>query len=133
MRVVLDTNVLISALISRDGMPGQVLNAWIDGRFILILSSFILEEFFRISVYKIKFNEGKILRLINFLKQSSELVEPVQLEAGQADANDWTILGTAIAGSADYLVTGDVKLLNIKYFHRIQIIGPAEFLRILIR
>jgi uncharacterized protein len=135
MRVVLDTGILIAALITADTPPDQVYQAWRKKRFTLVTSAWQLEEFRRASRYE---RVKKFLKpteagyLVNGLKRhATVLTELPQVDLSR-DAQDNPVLAMAIAGKADYLVTGDRRgLLSLKRVGATRIVTAAEFLRTL--
>ena len=131
MRVVLDTNILLSALISPHGSPDTIYRAWIAGRFELLTSTTQLEELRRASRYP-KFKDvlqpHRVGTMINNIKNAVMLIElPPKHEL--ADPNDAFLLSMAEAGQADYLVTGDHRagLLQRKHIGRTLILTPKAF------
>lgn len=131
MRVVLDTNVLLSALISPHGAPALIYRAWRAARFRLVTSLAQLDELRRASRYA-KFKS--ILRphlvgtMINNMRHAivlERLVVSVEVD----DPNDAFLLAMALAGDADYLVTGDRRagLLQRGSFGRTRIVRPSVF------
>lgn len=131
MRVVLDTNVLLSALISPHGSPDAIYRAWIAGRFDLVTSSAQLEELRRASRYP-KFKDvlqpHRVGTMINNMKNAVILSE-LPADYDLADPNDAFLLSMAEAGIADYLVTGDHRagLLQRKHIGRTLILTPKAF------
>ena len=133
MRIVLDTNVLISALAFPDSKPDQVLSRVRRGEVTLFLSSFILAELDRILQEKFHFTgraAAQRVRLICSFAQLVESTERVSIITTKDDDN--RILECALAAQADYLVTGDKKhLLPLKTHRNIKIVSPAQFLELL--
>jgi len=131
MRVVLDTNILFSALISPHGGPGQIYRAWRADRFEVVTSRVQLDEIRNASRYP-KFRSvlqpAKVGSLINNLRRSVVL-ETLPSEIEATDPHDSFLLGMALAGSADYLVTGDRRagLLERKNIARTRILTPTRF------
>ena len=133
MKVVLDTNVLLSGLMFQDGAPGRVVAAWRQARFELVISVPQLAEIGRALAYP------KIRRLLGwddqrieqFIRQLYIRARIVDLDATSvevpADPDDVPILATLVAAKADVLVTGDGDLLALRERHAIQ--TPAEFVR----
>ena len=131
MRVILDTNILLSALISPHGRPDEIYRAWRAGRFHLVTSVTQLDELRRASRYprlKAALQPHLVGAKINNLQRAIVLDE---LQGGieAADPNDAFLLAMAIAGDADYLVTGDVRagLLQRGNIGRTRIVTPAAF------
>lgn len=134
MRVILDTNVLLGALISPHGVSDRIYRAWRAGRFELATSRAQLDELRRASRYpKLKaiLPAHRVGALINHL-QGARLLEPLPaLPAGidASDPNDTFLLAMALAADADYLVTGDRRagLLQRGSISRTRIVTPAVF------
>jgi len=133
VKVVLDTNVLLSGLMFPDGAPGRVVAAWREARFDLIVSIHQLAEIGRALAYP------KIRRILNwddrrieqFIRQLYIRVQIVDLDGISvqvpADQDDVPILATLVATKADVLITGDGDLLALR--GRYAILTPAEFVR----
>ena len=133
MRVVLDTNVLLSGIAYPASIPGKIMGAWRHGSIDVVLSDFILKEIHRV-LPRLKNRHGLTTSEINDLVDSlallADTVEPeAGLEAALRDANDQTVLGTLLAArsasGASYLVTGDKDLLALA--DRYPVITPARF------
>lgn len=137
VRVVLDTNVIVSALLSPRGTPGRILERLLDGAFELILSPSLLEELKRSLGYpRVK----RYLRLSadeveTLLAQLETIGDPVQgvveLSAELWDRKDLPVLAAAVEGRAEYVVTGDNDLLVLEQFEGIAIVPPKAFLEVL--
>ena len=129
MRVVLDTNVIISAL----NFPGNerlVLELALRGRFQFYLSVFILEEVAGVLVRKFGWDEERTARAIGTLETAATVIEPPPseevIEGGHADNR---VLECAVAASADYLVTGDRRhLLPLQEHLGTRILNAPSFL-----
>lgn len=134
MRVVLDSNVLLSALISPHSPPQLIYSAWRKGRFELITCDQQIEEIRRASRYS-KFQHilqgHRVGALINNLQRTTQLDLPAQTETTARDPDDAFLLALAEAGDADALVTGDHRagLLELGSYRRARIVTPAEFLQ----
>lgn len=133
LRVVLDTNVLLSGIAYPASVPGKLVAAWRHGELDLVLSDYILDELRRV-LPKLAHRHGlgatEIDDLVDALAIQAELVEPEAIDEPElADANDQPVLGTLIAalhgGQAQALVTGDKALLALS--DRYPIRNPAEF------
>lgn len=117
MRAILDPNVIISALLSRDGTPARVLRAWLEGRFELIVSPLLLQELERALAYpklaeRIKADEA--IALIDWLRREAILVDdPAEPPTSRSeDPGDDYLLALAEAERAA-LVSGDRHLLAL--------------------
>jgi uncharacterized protein len=131
MRVVLDTNILLSALISPHGVPDTIYRAWRAGRFEVVTSRIQLDEIRRASRYpKLQaiLQPAKVGVMINNL-QRAEVLEHLTMDVEANDPNDSFLLAMALAGDADYLVTGDRRagLLELGHIERTRIVTPAAF------
>ncbi|MBE0623175.1 MAG: putative toxin-antitoxin system toxin component, PIN family [Burkholderiales bacterium] len=133
MKVVLDTNVLLSGLMSPEGTPGRIVAAWIKARFEVALSLDQLAEIGRVLEYpkirrKLGWNDESIELFIKQLYIRAEVVElgPTTVDVPR-DSGDVPILATLAAAKADVLVTGDGDLLALRDKYSIE--TPAEFVR----
>ena len=129
IRVVVDTNVFVSGIFWK-GAPMQVLDAWIGGKFKLIVTSEILLEYERVLESlgkKAKFsNYDRILELV---KLNAEMANPVAFARPICrDKDDDKFLAAALGGSAQYIVTGDDDLLVLNGHQNLQIMKAKEFL-----
>lgn len=138
MRAVLDTNVVISATLIRDGIEDRILRAWQRGAFDVVLSPQILDEMGRALSYE-KFRkarwmaEEKMVALLQSLAQESLLVPgKVRVEVSR-DPEENKFLEAAIEARAQYVVTGDKDLLDLKIYRHVRIVRPAAFLKIVRR
>lgn len=133
MRVVLDTNILFSALISPHGFPDAIYRAWRAARFEVVTSRTQLDEIRRASRYP-KFQAvlqpAQVGVMVNNL-QRAVILERLTIEAETDDPDDAFLLAMATAGNADYLVTGDRRagLLQRGHIERTRIVTPAVFCR----
>lgn len=134
MRAVLDTNVLLSALLSPHGWPDVIYRAWQKDRFDLVTSSAQIDELRRASRYE-KFKDvlqpHRIGTMVNNMRDSIMLdALPLLQESIEVnDPNDTFLLKMALAGEADYLVTGEHRagLLQRGSYGRTRIVTPATF------
>lgn len=112
MRVVLDTGILIAALITSDTPPAMIYQAWRKKRFELITSEWQLDEFRRVSRYS---RLRRFLRpveagnLVHGLRRQATVLENLPTVELSPDPDDNPILAMAKASQAQYLVTGDKK------------------------
>ncbi len=131
MRVVLDSNVLFSALISPHGAPDKIYRAWRHNRFELITSQTQLEEIRRASRYpKLKklLQPARVGTMINNL-QRAIVLDHLLIDQESSDPDDAFLIAMILAGEADYLVTGDHRagLLQQVNIGRTRIITPIDF------
>ncbi len=128
LRVVLDTNVLVSGFAYLKGIPGRILDAWQHGAISVVLSRNILDEFVRVlpRLKRVTLSATEIRDLDDGLMLLAETVEPdAELDESLRDQADQAILGTLRVANADYLVTGDKDLLALA--EQYAIVTPAEF------
>ena len=128
MKVVFDTNVLVSAFVA-EGVCSKLLGRARRRQFQLITCPFILKELEAVLLKKLsatKAETGQLLRII--AEAISALVQPAQpVSRICRDPDDDHILSCAIAASADYLVTGDADLLDLREFRGTRIVAPRDF------
>jgi putative PIN family toxin of toxin-antitoxin system len=129
LRAVLDTNVLVSALIT-DGKARDLLKKAIAKKYRLVTSSLILNELAAVLCRpKFKTSKKKIDQIISLLKKTVEVVYvKTKLEAVKEDPKDNMIIETALDGKAQIIVTGDKHLLTLKHYGAIEIITIEEML-----
>ena len=128
LRLVLDTNVLVSGIAYPQSTPGRIISAWKQGALGVVLSRYILDEMVRVlpRLPRVALNEEEIRDLADSFLFLAEIVEPVNAkERKLRDKADAAVLGTLLASSADYLITGDKDLLALaaKY----PVVTPAAF------
>jgi len=137
MRVVVDTNVIVSALISAGSPPDQVLRAWRRGAFELIISPALLIEVESVLprakiATRVRWSGRKLASFVEELHRKTSVVNPQQeLHVIAADPSDNRVLEAASEGHADYIVTGDGHLLDLGRHEFTDIVTPARFLAIL--
>jgi putative PIN family toxin of toxin-antitoxin system len=135
MRVVLDTGILIAALITKDTPPDQIYQAWRKRRFELVTSEWQLYEFRRVSRYpKLRkyLQPIEVGNLINGLRHQARLLEELPDVDLSEDPDDNPLLAMAIVGDVDYLISGDKRdVLALKKVGKARIITARRFLTIL--
>lgn len=132
MRLVLDTNVLLSGIAYPGSVPGKIVTAWRHGSVEVFLSTYILNELRRV-LPRLRARHGmtdaEIDDLIDILQIQAEILTPDPVADAIRDTNDLPILGTLAAGlrlhTVDYLITGDKDLLALS--DRYPIVTPADF------
>lgn len=133
LRVVLDTNVLVSGIAYPASVPGKILAAWRHGSVEVLLSAFILDELRRVLprlAHRHGLTSAEIDDLVDVLSIQAEVIEPLPgTDADLRDANDQPVLATLLAAikksGGDYLITGDKDLLAMA--GRYPIVTPAKF------
>ena len=128
IRVVLDTNVLVSGVAYSKGIPGGIVDAWLGGGLDVILSEYILEEAIRIlpKFPALAMSKEELRDLVDNFRSRAQMVEPDSVtEPALRDPNDQHVLGTLRASQAHYLITGDKDLLALA--EKYPIVTPAAF------
>jgi putative PIN family toxin of toxin-antitoxin system len=130
VRVVLDTNVLVSALLFT-GISAELVPLWQKGALTVLLSRGILDETLRVFSYpKFQLTEEEIKDLIQEeLLPYVEVVRPkARLRVIKRDPSDDKFLECAVAGKAQVIISGDKDLLSLERYRKIRIQSPARFL-----
>ena len=130
MRVVLDTNTVVSALLF-SGISSKLVSLWQKGLITPVLSREILDEYLRVLSYpKFDLSEGEIKELIQEeILPYAEVVKPKRrLRVVQRDPSDNKFVECAVAGKARVIISGDKELLSLGRYRQIRIQSPAQFL-----
>ncbi len=140
MRTILDSNLLISYLLSRHrtrSAIGAILEAAAAGAFTLLVAPELLAEIARVIAARPdlagRITSGDVEDLLVTLETIAEELSPLQADAPRVgrDPKDDYLIAQAIVGEADFLVTGDRDLLDLVQIDGVRIVTPPEFLRIL--
>jgi putative PIN family toxin of toxin-antitoxin system len=128
MIAVFDTNVLIAAIITQ-GVCSKLLHRARAGEFSLISCPFILKELRRILSKKFRLPHDEIASTMEPISEAiGQIIEHnLKITDTCQDADDDNIIACAVAAKADYLVTGDSDLLEIKSYQGVKIITPRDF------
>lgn len=129
LKVVLDTNVLVSALIS-NGKSRELLKKGIENQFLIVISDLILKELVVVLKRpKFKISEDEVQRTIIAIIRTAEVVNvKTKIKAVKEDPKDDMIIETAIDGDAEIIVTGDSHLLALGTFRGINVITVEQML-----
>ena len=133
MIVVLDTNVIVSALLSPKGIPAKILSYLEEGRITVATSSHLLDELEHVLKYTkiVKYVHWSEKDIDGFIKHFSAFTEVVQPESRlkviEKDLEDDRVLECAVAAQASFIITGDQHLLGLQEFKGIEIISPTVF------
>ena len=133
MKVVIDTNILVSGLMFPKSIPGRIIAAWSEAQFDVVSSHEQLAEIGRVLAYPkirriLKWDDRRIEHFIKGLYMRVEVAEPESTGVEELrDPDDAPIVGALVAADADLLVTGDRGLLALS--DRYPIEAPAEFVR----
>ena len=135
MRAVLDTGILIAALITTDTPPALIYQAWRKKRFELVTSEWQLNEFRRVSRYpKLRnyLKPAEAGNLVNGLRHQAMVLETLPTVDLSPDPDDNPVLAMAETSQAQYLVTGDkIDLLNLGVFGSTRIVTARQFVELL--
>ena len=133
IRVVLDTNVLVSIALPRSHLE-RLAQAWQEGRCRLLLSAEIFDEYLRVLTYpKFRLSSEDIRRILEreILPYAHQIKVTSRIQEIAEDPSDNKFLACAVDGRADWIVSGDQHLLRLKRFRDIQIGSPVRFLQVL--
>ena len=135
MRVILDTNILVAALMVADGPPHLLLEAFLNDRFALITSDTQIEEFSRVTRYpavRSRIQPAQAGRLLNAVRSLSVLLEKLPPASVSRDPHDDYLFAMAKAADADYLVTGDkAGVLALRKYGKTEIVTARKMVTIL--
>lgn len=129
---VLDTNVLASGFVRPEPSPGQLLQAWRTGRYILVVSDHILTELARTfdePYFSKRLTPTQRANNVALVREEAVLIFiNVDVHGIATHPEDDPVLATAVSGHAQYLVTGDTKLQKLRMYESVTIVSPREFL-----
>ncbi len=129
MRVVADTNVLVSALVFPGGVPEDIYRLAVGGRIDLVTSRPLLAELGRVLELELGWEPSRAEDAVRQVIRLADVVEPreavVEIEADPADDR---VLEAALEGGAEAIVSGDAHLLALGAWRGIPILAPAAFL-----
>ena len=129
LRAVLDTNVLISALMG-EGNEYELVKKCVEGKVALVTSSEILDEFKEVALRpRLGIAAEHVADFIGSLVEVSEVVFPTEKVSFVRDPDDEKILEAAVEAKSDYIVSGDRDLLSLRSFRGIKIVAAAELLQ----
>ena len=134
MRAVVDTNILIRALIKPQGTVGPVLGRLVAGDYVLIYSEPLLSELLAKLILprirqKYHITDEAVQRTLALIALRGERVRPARSVRVCRDPKDNMLIEAALAGQAEYTVTGDDDLLVLKRFEGAHMVGPRAFLK----
>ena len=126
-KVVLDTNILISALVY-GGKPEQVYNLVLEKQITAIITNILVAELLEGLIKKFNFEQRRIEQLERIIKKHFIVVRPKKIIKAARDEDDNRVLEAAAEGVCAYIVTGDKDLLELRSFNKIEIVTAEEFL-----
>lgn len=133
LRVVIDTNVLVSALLF-GGTPGKLIPLWKNGHIRPFASKAIIQEYLRVFAYpKFELTENEITYLL--YQEILPYLEIIDVASGKTfvsnDPSDDKFVLCAFKANADIIISGDTHLLSLKKIENIQVVTPAQCLDLL--
>jgi putative PIN family toxin of toxin-antitoxin system len=129
MKIVLDTNVFVSGLLTPFGSSGEIVRMVFSDELTVCIDARILAEYRDVLHRpKFKFNQDHIGILLDFIKQYGQFTSSLPLKNRLPDPDDEPFLEVAIAGRVKFLVTGNRKHYPASVFKGINIFSPSEFL-----
>jgi len=135
IKAVLDTNVLVSAIISPKGSPAKIISFWRQRKFILIVSQEILVELASVLGYKkilekYHLDKKKIEKYLRLFKAFASIYKTREkVDILKEDPCDNKFLEVALASRADFIVSGDKHLLDLGKYQGVEILTAREFLK----
>ena len=129
MKIVLDTNVLVSGIFF-SGPPADILRAWSRGKFRLVLSPEILDEYTRVSTELAdKFPDIDVRRILDLVVVRSEVCSPAALPQQVCeDPHDDKFFAAALDSRAKIIISGDKHLLRVSGYQGVSALTPRQFL-----
>lgn len=134
LRAVIDTNLFISGLFARDTLSSQLQDLWINQDFELVTSVEIIKEVSRVLYYpriqeRFKPKEENIRRFFRLIFRKAIISKDIyKTDRITDDPTDNKFLACALEKEADYIISRDPHLRNIKHYHRIQIVDARSFI-----
>jgi putative PIN family toxin of toxin-antitoxin system len=137
VKIVLDTNVLVSGLVAEGGAPRRILDAWLEDQYTLVTSLYLVEELVHVLSYpriteRVRASEQELAAILAALLVKAE-VTPGQLKLPGVtrDPKDDAVVACAQEGEADYIVGGDQDLLVLGEYGDVRVVTPRQFVEIL--
>jgi uncharacterized protein len=128
LKIVLDTNILVSALIRAEGIPARILDLILSGQVKIALDHRIYAEYQDVLTRpEFGFAPEPVDALLDYLLQSGERVYTTKTSVALPDATDAKFLEVAIAGSADFLVSGNLKHFPPRQRHGVLVVTPRQW------
>ena len=137
LKAVLDTNVLVSSLVAEQGPPRRILDAWLEGRYTLVTSLYLIDELVHVLSYPriakyLCLEEEELAAILTALLSEAQVTPgQILLPGVTRDPKDDAVVACAREGEADYIVSGDQYLLVLGEYEGIRVIAPRRFVEIL--
>lgn len=134
LRAVIDTNLFVSGIFAKDTLSAQLQNLWIDQEFKLVTSLEIIKEISRVLSYprikeRFKPREENVRRFFRLIFRKAIISKDIyQTDRITDDPTDNKFLACALEKKADYIVSRDPHLRNLKHYHGIQIVDATTFI-----
>jgi len=129
MRVVVDTNILVSGLISPYGTPSEILRMIVSGGIELCVDSRIISEYEEVLARpKFGFDKEETGLLLDYIKHASLIVTASPLKVRLSDPGDEPFAEVSVSGRADCLITGNVKHFPSRALKNIKVLTAEKFL-----
>lgn len=129
MKIVLDTNVLVSGLLTPFGSSGEIVRMLFSGELTLYVDARIIAEYRDVLLRpKFKFNKEHIATLLDYIQQNCIFLSASPLKRHLPDIDDEPFLEVAIAGKASSLITGNLIHYPSKLRQGIRVLSPSEFI-----
>jgi putative PIN family toxin of toxin-antitoxin system len=131
MRVVVDTNVLVSGILNPHGPPGRIVDAVLSEALIVLHDDRILGEYREVLIRPaFGFQRADVDAMLDFIEIAGEHLTAGGIDVVLPDSTDLPFLEVAVAGLADALISGNVKHFKPRQGrHDVYVCTPAEFLR----
>lgn len=133
MRVVIDTNIFISSFFNPNGNPKRVIDLWKNGKITICITEEILKEYVKVLAGLGFSNEPELEELLGLFKKKNNIIyiaSTPKFNLIKDDPDDDKFIECTVAARAQYIISGDKHLLNLKTFQNITVISPSEFLNI---
>ena len=129
MKVVIDTNIIVSGLLSPYGKPADILRLLLSGEVIICYDARIISEY-RDVLHRSRFgfNRYKIEIILDYIENFGEIVTALPLKKSLPDPDDNPFLEVAISGKVNFLVTGNKRHYVKECCENIQVVTPLEFI-----
>jgi len=132
LKVVIDTNVFVSALFSAHGTPRRIIDLWKTGEITLCITKEILEEYIDVLRRFDFIEKHELKRLLDLFKKRMNLIFiafTLSLSVIKDDPGDNKFIECAVAAQAQYIISDDKHLKALKMYRNIKIVSPSEFLQ----
>jgi uncharacterized protein len=129
LKITVDTNILVSTFVYPGATVVKIFDDILDGKIELGISDEILREFTGVCVRKFEYEPEEAVGIADMIRQSAQLVHPQKRLNIIKDEPDNRVLECAEEFGADFIISGDRHLLEVKKYRGISILSPAEFIR----